>query len=250
VGSRGASKQTAIELRNWRKAGALSCLIILLTACSGTTPQIAKQKPTAPVPENNTAPKTANTPPAPAGLDTSAPDDNPYLSQTKAVPAAARVAFGKAVNAMQSEDWPRAENLLVQLTADYPALSGPHVNLGITYRHLDKPHSAKQAFHKAIAANGLNLEAYNQLALLEREAGDFRAAETQYLTALKVWPKHAASHKNLGILYDLYLGQWKKALQHFEIYQYLRGEPDRQVSGWIIDLNRRIKESAQAGVQP
>lgn len=227
------TKQTYKHSRTVIASCVLSLLIMLLAACGTTPPKVAEP----PEPSDEQIATHADAPP---GLDTSAPDENPYLSQSREAPAAARTVFSRAVTAMQNEEWRDAEILLQQLTVEYPDLSGPYLNLGIVSRRLGKPDQAKQSFSNAFTVNKLNLEAYNQLALLEREEGDFAAAERHYLAALNAWPKHAASHKNLGILYDLYMGELHKALQHFEIYQYLQDEPDRQINGWIIDLNRRI----------
>lgn len=168
------------------------------------------------------------------------PDENPYLTNATNAPRAAQQLFGQAINAIASEQWQEAELLLQQLTVEYPKLSGPFLNLGIVYHQTNQMEQAEQAFKDAIAANSLNLEAYNQLAYLKREQGDFKAAEENYLSALKVWPKHATSHKNIGILYDLYMGQWDQALDHFKKYEYLAGENDKLIAGWIIDLQRRI----------
>src|SRR5690606_873070 len=102
---------------------------------------------------------------------------------------------------------------------------------------------AAQAFTQAIAANANNLDAYNQLGILKREAGDFTGAEEQYQQALAIWPFHPASHRNLGILYDLYMGRGEEALRHYQAYQQLLPEPDKVVNGWIVDLERRIGAS-------
>lgn len=168
------------------------------------------------------------------------PDENPYLTEAKQPPRAAQQLFDQALNAMSTKKWQEAELLLQQLTAEYPNLSGAYVNLGIVYRNTNRADKAAEAFQAAISANSLNVEAYNQLAFLQREQGDFKAAEENYLSALKVWPKHAQSHKNLGILYDLYLGQLDKALDHFQKYEYLVGDDDKLIAGWIIDLQRRV----------
>lgn len=177
---------------------------------------------------------------APAGFDAGASDVNPYLAEEIKVPGPAMAAFTRAVTAMKNQQWSRAEVILQELTSSNSDLSGPFLNLGIVYRQSKKIDRAEQAFEQAILVNPLNIEAHNQLGLLKREAGDFQAAEQHYLAAIKVWPKHANSHKNIGILYDLYMGQSEKALQHFEIFQYLQAEPDRQMAGWIIDLQRRM----------
>src|SRR5690606_28051641 len=53
---------------------------------------------------------------APPGLDLSAPESNPYLSQPDTAPAAAKAAFATALEAMQAERWLDAQSLLKQIT--------------------------------------------------------------------------------------------------------------------------------------
>jgi Flp pilus assembly protein TadD len=96
----------------------------------------------------------------------------------------------------------------------------------------------------------MNLDAYNQLAILQREQGRFNEAEANYQKALTIWPFHAESHRNIGILYDLYLGKNAEALAHFEAYQQLRGDGDKQVTGWIADLQRRLGITPKPKVAP
>lgn len=220
-------------------------MLLLLSAC-GSTPDKVREDKDAAINAEIDASLAAGKGLPPPGLDLTAPDEDPYLTQVVDTPAAARSQFNNARNAMRNQDWKTAEFLLQQLTAQYPKLSGPFLNLGLAYKQRDNYSGAEDAFKQAIAVNSLNLAAYNELALLLREQGRFDEAEKQYLAALKVWPKHTSSRKNLGILYDLYLGQWPQALEQFEIYQYLQNEPDRLVAGWIIDLKRRI-EQGQGG---
>ena len=174
-----------------------------------------------------------------------APIPNPYLANPVDAPRQAQALFSQALAALRAEQWQKAEVLLQELTVEHPQLSGPWLNLGIVYRRTDRLPQAEEAFERAVSANGKNLDAYNQLAVIKRLQGDFPAAEKLYLQALEVWPQHGASHRNLGILYDLYLGQFDKALVHFESYQQLQAEPDRQITGWIVDLKRRLQNIAQ-----
>lgn len=174
---------------------------------------------------------------------------NPYLSANISVPGKAQAAFVQALAAMREQQWQKSEVLFQELTVEYPKLSGPWLNLGIIYRETSRPEQAAEAFGQAITVNADNLDAYNQLAVVKREQGKFTEAETLYLKALDVWPYHAESHRNIGILYDLYLGQFDKALFHFENYQTLQDEPDTQIAGWIIDLKRRLKTVAKAEPQ-
>jgi len=169
---------------------------------------------------------------------------NPYKQTKAVVPAAARILFADAIAAIRQQQWTEAEPLLQQLTVEYPQLSGPHLNLGLLYRQTDRNDEAEQAFRRTLETNANNLDAYNQLGILMREQGAFAEAEAYYLQALAIWPYHAPSHRNLGILYELYQGRLDKALEHFEKYQALQEKPDQQLAGWIVDLKRRLQESA------
>lgn len=211
----------------------LLILLLLLTACSSGPKKADKTD------AEQTADATAGQPQSavlPAGPAT----PNPYLANKPSINRQAQQLFNDAIAAMAKKQWPQAENLLTRLTTQHPTMSGAFVNLGIVYQAKGETEKAEQALNQALAVNSNNLDAYNQLAILKRETGDFAEAESLYQKALAVWPFHPTSHKNLGILYDLYLGKSEQALQHYQAYQQLLPEPDKLVNGWIVDLERRL----------
>lgn len=167
---------------------------------------------------------------------------NPYLSNPPSVPGRAKDEFANAVSAMNANQWKDAEGMLTLMTETYPSLSGPYVNLGVCLYHREKWDDAEAALKKAITVNKTNMDAYTALGVLYREQGKFTDAEQTYLAALSVWPHHAESHRNLGILYDLYMGKFTPALEHYKMLQRLLPEENRQVKGWVIDLERRLGE--------
>lgn len=228
--------------------------VILLQACSSSAPK------------KNTNKKAATDEPvaiAPAGasiLPAGPVTPNPYLQNKPSISSATAQQFANATRAMRNKQWQQAETLLQQLIAQNNKLSGAYLNLGLVYRAQKEGKRAEQAFTDAIHANHTNLDAYNQLAILQREQGRFSDAENTYKKALSIWPFHADSHRNIGILYDLYFGKNTEALAHFEAYQQLRGDGDKQVTGWIADLQRRfgiapkpkatpVTENAAAGTE-
>nr|WP_254722310.1 tetratricopeptide repeat protein [Gilvimarinus xylanilyticus] len=146
---------------------------------------------------------------------------------------------------MQNAQWSGARQTLQQLVVQAPELSGPWLNLGIVWVQLNEPGQARAAFERALAANPLNVDAYNHLGALERREGNFTQAQNNYEQALEVWPHSVAAHKNLGILLDIYTGDWPEALEHYQAAQIIieqtQGEPNATLNGWIIDLQRRIK---------
>ncbi|WP_157960423.1 tetratricopeptide repeat protein [Marinimicrobium alkaliphilum] len=185
-------------------------------------------------------PEEGRSPALPAGPVTA----NPYLAERPRVSDSARDSFADALAAMTAGHWLSAQVQLERLTQQHPRLSGPWVNLGLVHRALEDDTRAQAAFEQALSINPRNLDAWNQLGLLRRSAGDFEGARAAYQRALDVWPFHADSHRHLAILYDLYLGQWDAALDHYLAYQQLLIDPEpalqTRVAGWIIDLERRI----------
>lgn len=165
---------------------------------------------------------------------------NPYLQNKPSVSRQAQQNFTDATRAMRNKQWALAESLLQKVVAENSKLSGAYLNLGLVYRAQKEDKRAEQAFNDAIAANHTNLDAYNQLAILQREAGNFSGAETNYKKALSLWPFHPESHKNIAILYDLYMGKSAEALPHYEAYLQLLGGEDKQATSWIADLQRRL----------
>lgn len=165
---------------------------------------------------------------------------NPYLQNRPSVSRQAQQNFTDATRAMRNKQWAQAESLLQKVIAENSKLSGAYLNLGLVYRAQKEDKRAEQAFNDAIAANHTNLDAYNQLAILQREAGNFSAAEANYKKALSLWAFHPESHKNIAILYDLYMGKSAEALPHYEAYLQLLGGEDKQATSWIADLQRRL----------
>ena len=213
------------------------CLVLVLGGCS-TSPR--KKAET----EDNTRELDAE---LTAALqdESFTPLPDPYLQQDVSVDSSIRQAFEEALVVMQKEDWPQAERQFLALTQSAPALSGPWVNIGICRWRQDQIAGAKEAFEQAIELNALNGDAYNTYAVLAREQGEFTQAEALYQKALTAWPHNEVSHRNLGILYDMYMGRLDDALKHFEISAKINGNPDKKLRGWIIDIKRRQAKAAR-----
>ena len=233
------SSAVLTALRSASRLAALSALI-LLAGCAGLTERISDMRADRPA--------EASTPEDEMGMDgesaplTRIPD--PYLAQNVTVPAGAQQLFRQAVAALESEDYGTAERVCREMLQDYPTLSGAYVNLGIALWRQSRIEPAADAFRQAIKVNKVNTDAYNQYGIMLREQGQFKEAEKIYRQALDVWPHSPEGLRNLGILYDLYMGRHDQALQHYELLQRVLPEPSREIEGWIIDLKRRISETA------
>ena len=244
---------------------ALASVTFLLSACAGLTSAPPVAMPDDPAAQTNGADSSTELevealPPGedglPVAIDLVSPPPatvdengvpsvpatlpNPYLANPRQVSGSVQKLFERALEFHRAQDWPEAELAWQELALAAPKLSGPQLNLGIVYEATGRPELAENSYRKAIEINRLNVNAYNQLAILKREQGKFAEAETLYTQALRIWPDHPTSHRNIAILYDLYMGKLEQALAHYQRYSQLEEEPERALKGWIRDLQRRL----------
>lgn len=154
-----------------------------------------------------------------------------------------RERFQQALAAMREARYDEARPILQALAEANPELSGPPTNLGIIAMRADnEPARALQHFRSAVAANPGNAVAHNWIGVLLRQRGAHDAAERAYLRALEARPDYAKAHRNIGILYDVHLGNPGKARQHYRRYLDL----DREQDSLIV----RVWLNALEGVPP
>ena len=102
---------------------------------------------------------------------------------------------------------------------------------------------AEPALKEAVEGDPANLQAGNELGIVERRLGKFSDAEAAYQHTIAADPNYAPAHLNLGVLYDLYLAEPQKALDEFERYLELAGQ-NKQVAGWVVELRKRVGSPA------
>lgn len=148
--------------------------------------------------------------------------------------------YASALDLMRSGETDAAEAALQQLAQRAPALSGPPANLGLLDLNAGNPEAAIEHLTQAVSLNGRNVEAHNLLGVARLRAGQIDEARTAFETAIRIDPSHAPAQRNLGIMYDLYLGDPRKALEYYEKYQTLTDEESSDVKRWIQSVNRRL----------
>jgi tetratricopeptide (TPR) repeat protein len=189
---------------------------------------------------------------APAKNKSQAPAaDAAAAAAVPAISAATQQQFGEAVQKLQAGDFTGARPILETLVAAEPSLAAPAVDLGMLHAREQRWPEAEASLAEGIRRDPKNAVALNELAAVQREAGRFKEAEASYRQALDADPAHYRTHRNFAVLLDLYLWRPAEALQHCEAYLSKSGTADRQVSGWVAELRRRVGDVAQtAEAQP
>jgi tetratricopeptide (TPR) repeat protein len=157
-------------------------------------------------------------------------------------PPRAIAEYERAVAFARGGDFANAELEFGQLTAAYPDLPGPWLDLGLARRKAGNAAGAVEALERASELAPTSAIAATELGVALRGNGDFAAARAAYERAIAIDPAYAPAHRNLGVVLDLYLSEPAGALAAFERYQSLTGE-DKTVNGWIAELRQRVARS-------
>ncbi len=204
-----------------RQPWIITILIIWLSACAGVPPSEPKESV-------KSAKRSSN-----AAIP---------IGRTFKVNAGVQKEYELGLEYMRVEQYAEAIQIFKKVAQKDSRLSGPWVNIAIAYRTLSELDNANEAIERALAINPQNPFAYNQAGIIKREQGKFDDAMQMYQQALAEYPDYTNAHLNLAILCDLYLQKIVCAKEHYQAYQLLDNENDKQVVAWLSDLERRNKQ--------
>ena len=149
--------------------------------------------------------------------------------------------FKKGLSAMKEGEYSEAERFFREFIRKNPKLAGAYTNLALIYYDRDEFERSLKLVNRAIELNPEQSQALNLRAQLMIEKGEIHKARSDYLRAVELNPGYLNAQYNLALLYDIYLQDIKRAIQHYEIYLSLLNQPDEPTSEWIEQLKRTLK---------
>ena len=148
--------------------------------------------------------------------------------------------FDAGVSAMKNRDYDSARRSFDGLLVIYPKLAGAHVNLALIDEAQNNSEAAFERYQKALDINPRNVEALIQRALFSQRQGRFLESEQYLLRAEAASANNQTVHYNLGVLYELYLQNFKLAMSHYQRYVDLSSDDDVEVvKRWMKLLERK-----------
>jgi Flp pilus assembly protein TadD len=155
------------------------------------------------------------------------------------VSVAVQRSYDDALRALRAGRNDEAERAFRALAQANPDLGGPHANLGVIYRQAGKLNESASELEQAVKINPSQPIYFNQLGVTYRQLGKFDKARDAYEKAIALDAGYAAPTLNLGILYDMYLGDGARALDLYSRYLALSPSGDAVVTKWVAELKNR-----------
>lgn len=150
--------------------------------------------------------------------------------------------YGEAITLLGNGELDKAKTMLVEFTEQRPELAGPWANLGLISIKQNKLAEAESQLAKALQKNPDMPQALNLMGYIEKSRGNIIKARDYYIRAVEIKDNYALAHYNLALLYDIYIQDVNKAIEHYQKYLALIKDKDKRTAEWLDQLKASLKK--------
>lgn len=163
-------------------------------------------------------------------------------SSSETLPEGSSVTlYRNAITELNNNNLEVAKNNFLMIIKEQPDLAGPWANLALIHIKQERFEDAEMNIQAALDKNPEMAQALNMAGFIENRKGNINKAKYYYEKAIEKKSDYALAHYNLALLYDVYLQNIAKAVQHYQKYLSFLGNEDKKTKTWLEELKRNLK---------
>lgn len=144
--------------------------------------------------------------------------------------------YKSAIIALNNNELDKAEQLFITMSERQPNIAGSWANLALI--SIKKADLTQAEFYAktALAKNANMPQALNLSGYLAQKKGEINKAKSYYLSAISHKSDYALAHYNVALLFDIYLQDIAKAIEHYQFYLAYSKTKDENTENWLEGL--------------
>jgi len=144
--------------------------------------------------------------------------------------------YKEAIIALNKDELDKAAELFTTISERQPNIAGPWANLALIEIKKENLAQAELYVKTALDNNATMPQALNLSGYLAQKQGQINLAKSYYLQAISNKPDYALAHYNVALLYDVYLQDISKAIEHYQLYLTHIEQKDEATENWLEGL--------------
>ena len=144
--------------------------------------------------------------------------------------------YKNAIVALNNNELAKAEKLFISMSERQPNIAGSWANLALISIKQDNLAQAEIYAKTALEKNPNMPQALNLSGYLAQKKGAINIAKSYYLQAISHKSDYALAHYNLALVYDVYLQDIAKAIEHYQFYLAYNEQQDENTENWLEGL--------------
>ena len=144
--------------------------------------------------------------------------------------------YKNAIVALNNNELAKAKKLFTTMSERQPNIAGSWANLALISIKEDNLAQAEVYAKTALVKNPNMPQALNLSGYLAQKKGAINIAKSYYLQAISHKSDYALAHYNLALVYDVYLQDIAKAIEHYQYYLAYNKQQDENTENWLEGL--------------